>query len=275
MASFGERLSQVFKDKGQLCVGIDPSNSQLLRWGLEVNASGARDFSFELIDSAASSVGIVKPQIAFFEQFGSKGFKVLEEVLDRAKNAGLVVVADAKRGDIGSTMEGYANAWIANDGVFFCDALTVSPYLGPKGLLDTAHLAIKNQRGLFVLAATSNPEAISLQQAKDGFQTVASKAVEFAKSLSTGELGSIGVVIGATIQLEDFGISEQSLVKVPVLMPGFGSQGVDLKSARNLFPQIRNNLICSASRSIAGDSRKGLEQRISAAVSELELGLST
>ena len=261
--------------KGQLCVGIDPSVAQLSKWGLELSANGAKDFSLELIDAASNGAGIVKIQVAFFEQFGASGFQALDAVLRRANQAELLVIADAKRGDIGSTMEGYAKSWLTNDGGFLTDAVTVSPFLGSKGLEETADFARKNEKGLFVLAATSNLEAGPVQKAVYENRTVAFQVVEFAHSQVSGELGSIGVVIGATVRLSEFGISEEALLKVPILVPGFGAQGVGLSKAKEIFPRNSQSLICTASRSLAGDSREGLHQRIRAASTELQLGLST
>lgn len=274
VASFGQRLKDCFSRNGQLCVGIDPSSSQLSKWGLEVSATGAKNFGYELIEASSGEVGIIKVQVAFFEQFGPAGFQALDEVLRRANQAKLLVIADAKRGDIGSTMEGYAKSWLGDQGGFLCDAVTVSPFLGPAALNETALFARQNNKGIFVLSATSNPEAPSVQQARYQNQTVSSSVAHFAKSHSAGEFGSIGLVIGATVNLDDFGLSEEALFGLPILVPGFGAQGASLGRAKDIFPRLTENIICSASRSIAGDSREGLFQRIQAASEELRLGLS-
>lgn len=274
MADFGQRLRDTFLRKGQLCVGIDPSVSQLSKWGLEISAAGAREFAYELIDASRREVGIVKIQVAFFEQFGPEGFGVLGDVLRRASQSELLVIADAKRGDIGSTMEGYARSWLSNEACFVCDALTVSPYLGPSSLHDTAEFAIKNEKGLFLLAATSNPEAGAVQRAISDQQSVGAKVADFAQAYSSGALGSIGLVIGATVRLDDYGLSEKHLQDLPILVPGFGAQGVSLRNAKDIFGEVSRNIVCSVSRSIAGDSREGLLQRIQEASMELKLGLA-
>ncbi len=273
MSSFGTRLSQAFQSKGQLCVGIDPSFEQLESWNLPQSAEGARTFAMALLDAAAVQVALVKPQVAYFEQFGAEGFKILAEVMQEASSRELMVIADAKRGDIGSTMTGYANAWLSQEAVFACDALTVSPYLGPESLNETVLTALDNNRGLFVLSATSNPEASGLQAAITAGSSVAKSVYDYAKTHCTGEVGSIGVVIGATVECSTLGIDTSEVSNVPVLVPGFGSQGVELSSAATVLGSLASVSICSVSRSIAGATREGLSQRLAAAKSELEIGL--
>jgi orotidine-5'-phosphate decarboxylase len=273
VSSFGKRLFETFEQTGQLCVGIDPSSDQLHSWGLPVSASGAKSFTRSILDAAQGIVGIVKFQVGFFEQFGPEGFNVLSDLLFDAKSRDLVVIADAKRGDIGSTMSGYAMAWISGEAPFVCDALTVSPYLGPDSLAETATLALENNRGLFVLAATSNPEASTLQSSISDGRTVASRILEFAGSYSNAGLGSIGVVVGATVNAADLGLDFSQNVNVPVLVPGFGAQGADLSKARSLLSGYADTAICNVSRSVAGSSLEGLTSRVSKAKAELEVGL--
>ena len=273
VSSFSVRLIQGFRLRGQLCVGIDPSFEQLRSWGLPESAEGARSFALSILDAAADQVAVVKPQVAFFEQFGPEGFKVLADVLNEASSRELLVIADAKRGDIGSTMDGYAKAWLSEEAVFACDALTVSPYLGPESLNQTVESALTNNRGLFILAATSNPEAGSLQSAIASGSSVAKAVYDYASDQSEGELGSVGVVIGATVDCSALGIDVAKSSNVPVLVPGFGSQGVDLSNAGHLLKAFAPVSICSVSRSVAGSTKQGLAERISIAKSELEIGL--
>lgn len=112
MTGFGQRLRRALDEHGPLCVGIDPHEALLRAWGLGVDAAGVREFGLRTVDAAAGRVGIVKPQVAFFERFGSAGFAALEDVIAAARAADLIVIADAKRGDIGTTMDGYAAAWL-------------------------------------------------------------------------------------------------------------------------------------------------------------------
>ena len=273
MSSFGQRLLNTFEQKGQLCIGIDPSIDQLRSWGLPISAEGAKSFSFSMLDAAQDNVGIVKFQVGFFEQFGPEGFSHLSELLADAKSRNLVVIADAKRGDIGSTMSGYATAWLSREAAFACDALTVSPYLGSDSLAETANVALENNRGLFVLAATSNPEAQTLQSAMRDGRTVARSVLEFAEQYSGAGLGSIGVVVGATVNDVDLGLDFSTSLKIPVLVPGFGAQGASLMEARSLLSGYANTAICNVSRLVAGTSLDGLSSRISKAKADLEVGL--
>jgi orotidine-5'-phosphate decarboxylase len=273
VSSFGQRLLKTFEQKGQLCIGIDPSIDQLRSWGLPISAEGAKSFSFSMLDAIQDDVGIVKFQVGFFEQFGPEGFSHLSELLADAKSRELVVVADAKRGDIGSTMSGYATAWLSREAAFACDALTVSPYLGSDSLAETANVALENNRGLFVLAATSNPEASALQSAIRDGRTVARSVLDFAQQYSGAGLGSIGVVVGATVNDVDLGLDFSGSLKIPVLVPGFGAQGASLMEARSLLSGYANTAICNVSRLVAGASLDGLSSRVSKAKADLEVGL--
>ena len=273
VASFGMRLLETFEQKGQLCVGIDPSTEQLNSWGLPASAEGAKSFSLSMLEAAQGNVGIVKFQVGFFEQFGPDGFSVLSQLFVDAKSRDLVVIADAKRGDIGSTMSGYARAWLSSEAAFVCDALTVSPYLGPDSLAETATLALENNRGLFVLAGTSNPEATALQSSIRQGRTVANSVLDFAGSYSSAGLGSIGVVVGATVNAADLGLDFESSLNFPVLVPGFGAQGAALSKARSLLPGYADTAICNVSRLVAGASLEGLDSRVLKAKVELEVGL--
>ena len=273
MSSFGQRLLKTFDQRGQLCVGIDPSIDQLRSWGLPISAEGAKSFSFSMLDAAQDNVGIVKFQVGFFEQFGPEGFSHLSELLADAKSRNLVVIADAKRGDIGSTMSGYATAWLSHEAAFACDALTVSPYLGSDSLAETANVALENDRGLFLLAATSNPEAPTLQSAMRDGRTVARSVLDFADQYSGAGLGSIGVVVGATVNDVDLGLDFSDRLKIPVLVPGFGAQGASLTEARSLLSGYADTAICNVSRLVAGSSLDGLSSRVSKAKADLEVGL--
>ena len=273
MPSFGERLLGVFESHGHLCIGIDPSESQLRSWELPDSAQGAKDFAFSILDAIQEHVGIIKPQVAYFEQFGSEGLAALTEVLEEAQSRRLLVIADAKRGDIGSTMEAYSRAWLGSEAVFVCDALTVSPYLGLDSLNDTVEVAMQNNRGLFVLAATSNPEAFPIQSSIQNGQSIAANVLSFASSNVKDKLGSVGAVLGATVKFSEFGIDVSVEPSFPVLVPGFGSQGARLLEARKSLDAYASVSVCSVSRSVAGDSSIGLEDRVLKAKSELERGL--
>jgi orotidine-5'-phosphate decarboxylase len=272
--SFGSRLQNAFDTQGHLCVGIDPSAQQLSSWGLPFDSRGIESFSKQIVDSCHKKVGIVKFQVAFFEQFGSAGFSVLEKLSSYASSAGLLVIADAKRGDIGTTIEGYAQAWLTRDAIFHADALTLSPYLGAEALAPAVDLAVANRKGVFILCATSNTEASNLQTSVGSAgKLVAKQIADYAARANTDKLGSVGLVIGANTKLPEFGLIESEMAQTPILAPGYGHQGARLTEAEKIFGSLAGNLICSASRSIAGTSPAGVSLRIQEAKLELSKGL--
>ena len=217
---FGDRLAAVFSDFGQLCVGIDPHPYLLDSWGLPDTADGLREFGLRVVAAAAGIVGIVKPQVAFFERHGAAGYASLEIVLAAARMAGLLVIADVKRGDLGSTVEAYARAWLTPGGSLEADAMTISVFQGVGSIAAPIAIARQHGKGLFVLAATSNPESEAIQTAtiKTGEQhglTVAAGIVNDVvelnrvapETLGSKTLGSIGVVLGATVDFANYGIA--------------------------------------------------------------------
>ncbi|MEZ3160224.1 orotidine-5'-phosphate decarboxylase [Microbacterium sp. BWT-B31] len=270
---FGARLRAALDAYGPLCVGIDPHVSLLEEWGLDASASGTREFGLHVVEAAAGRVGFVKPQVAFFERFGSAGFAALEDVLRAARAAGLVVIADAKRGDIGSTMDGYAAAWLAEGAPLEADAVTLSPYLGPDSLRDTLTFAVRAGKGAFVLAATSNPEAFALQSARTvdvaatDDQSVAERVARDVGWINgsaafSGSLGPIGLVVGATVDRSAVGLSDEALTGAPLLVPGFGAQGASPSEIMALFGALTPNVVASESRSILSAGPAGLVARI-------------
>lgn len=165
--TFGERLRVTMDTFGAVCVGIDPHPELLTAWGLPVAAEGVREFARTCVAAFAGRVAAVKPQSAFFEEYGSAGVAVLEEILADFHSAGTPVILDVKRGDIGSTMAGYARAYLADQAPLAADAITVSPYLGFRSLSPAMDLAAATHRGVFVLALTSNPEGRDVQHVAD------------------------------------------------------------------------------------------------------------
>ena len=273
--SFGERLFKTFASSGQLCVGMDPSVEQLRKWGLPESAAGAETFCNQIIDNCIGEIGLLKPQVSFFEQFGSLGFAALERVLVRASEAGFIVVADAKRGDIGTTMDGYARAWLSTEGPFVADAVTVSPYLGAESLDPTIAFASSNSKGVFILAATSNPEGKVLQSSvSENQRSIASNVASYAAGFNKESLGSVGLVIGAQANLIDMAIDPKKLIHTPILAPGFGAQGAKLSNARSILGELADVAVFSVSRSVAGESPVGLRERVQSSKAELGIGLS-
>jgi len=256
--AFGARLHEAMATHGPLCAGIDPHRALVEAWGLTYDVAGLERFALTCVEAFAGRVAVVKPQSAFFEVFGSRGLVVLERVLTELRDAGTLTILDAKRGDIGSTMAAYAQAYLGTDAVAPPDALTVSPYLGYESLRPAIDLAEQNGRGLFVLALTSNPEGAGVQHAVRDGESVAASIVHGARddnaaARGRGELGSIGLVIGATVgaAVHDLGLD---LVEAatPVLAPGFGAQGGTVESLAATFGAAQGQVLASSSREILG-----------------------
>lgn len=269
MTTFGERLREVAATRGRLCVGIDPHPGLLAAWGLRDDIAGLRSFSRTCVAAFADTAALVKPQVAFYERFGSAGFAVLEETIAELRAAGCLVVSDAKRGDIGSTMSGYATAWLGDDSPLLSDAVTVSPYLGVGALAPVFDLAEETGRGVFVLAATSNPEAVSLQSTTDpAGRTLAQRVVDEvadrnAAHLVRGEAGNLGVVVGATLTSPP----DLSALNGPVLLPGVGAQGAGAQDVDRIAAGVAELAFPNISRAIlsAGPEVADLQKQVSVA----------
>lgn len=271
-STFGERLVSAGAERGRLCVGIDPHAHLLRAWGLNDDVDGLRRFARTCVEAFAETVAVVKPQVAFFERFGSAGFAVLEETLRDLREAGCLTLADAKRGDIGSTMAGYAAAWLSDDSPLSADAVTVSPYLGVGSLQPVFDLAEEKGRGVFVLAATSNPEAVAFQSITDEegvtlAQGVVNQCAALNAAYKAAERpGNVGVVVGATLAQPPV-LNE---LNGPVLLPGVGAQGAtaqDVKVITAAAPQLG---FANVSRSVlsAGPQVVDLREAVKSALAE-------
>lgn len=281
--TFSKKLETAFRSQGQLCVGIDPHDDLLTDNGFERSAEGLLDFSLKMLDELVDSASIVKPQVSFFERFGSAGFIVLEQVLQRASAMGFLVIADAKRGDIGSTMEAYSDAWLAKDAPFVCDALTVSPYLGVGALAPAIAAASERGKGLFVLAATSNPEGLSLQASRGRARSVARQVADEVETFNlntagtNSHFGHVGLVIGATVNLTEVELQDinqdRATLRSPILAPGFGFQGGSLADAKRIFGPLSSDVIYTISRSAMADGLLGLKSNTARAQDVLRSAL--
>ena len=264
---FGARLAAAMAVHGPLCVGIDPHPALLTAWGLTDDAAGLRTFALTVLEAVGGRVAAVKPQSALFERHGSRGVAVLEEVVTAGRETGTLVVVDAKRGDIGSTMDAYADAYLRDGSPLAGDALTVSPFLGFGSLEPAVAAARATGRGLFVLALTSNPEGAQVQHATepDGTSVAARiahevgllNAVDLAglhgldDDATAQLLGSFGLVIGATIgdAAQRLGI-DLSAVRGPLLAPGVGAQGAGAAELAQVFGSARHAVLASSSRGV-------------------------
>lgn len=278
---FGDRLQTAFQQFGHLCVGIDPHPFLLNEWELDDTSVSLREFSLRVIDASVGQVGIIKPQVAFFERHGAKGMEALEYIIRRARNAGLLVISDCKRGDIGSTMEAYAQAWLTPGWNLESDAITVSPYLGSGALSPTVEYALRHNKGVFVLAATSNPEAAVLQTAQvtqgihQGKTVAAAMMSDVARwTTELSPTNSVGAVLGATLELSALGIQPEDYPSVPVLAPGFGFQGARVEDAQSLFGNLTKNLIVSETRSVLSAGREGVLEAVTRRAGEVASALA-
>jgi len=277
MTSYIERLhARIRTRKTAALVGLDP------RWDLlpieirrraeqrggEANAMRAaayEEFCQRVIDVVAPLVPAVKPQSAFFEDCGSAGVETLARIIRYARNAGLIVICDAKRGDIGSTAEAYAAAYLAGDdpdaAPFAADALTVNPYLGVDSLLPFVKRGNMVGAGIYVLVRTSNPGARDFQDRQTGGETlfagVAREIETLAQQSVAGDgYGSVGAVVGATYP-EELGQLRTIMPHVPLLVPGYGSQGGTSQDVAAAFDSRGLGGLINSSRGILFGFQKG------------------
>lgn len=270
-APFGLRLQQAMRDLGPLCAGIDPHRGLLESWGLAYDLDGLRRFTETCVEAFGGTVAAVKPQSAFFEVFGSRGVAVLEEALVALRERGTLTVLDVKRGDIGTTVAAYAEAFVGAAAPAPADAITLSPYLGYESLRPAIDLAHATGRGVFVLALTSNPEGAGVQHARgaDG-RSVAGTVAEGAgrdneAARARGELGSVGLVVGATVgsAVTDLDI-DLAASGGPMLAPGLGAQGAGAEDVRRVFGAALPQVLASSSRDVlrAGPGVAALRARV-------------
>jgi orotidine-5'-phosphate decarboxylase len=281
--SFGARLRAAMDELGPLCAGIDPHPGLLAHWGLDETVQGLETFAMTCVDAFAGTVAVVKPQSAFFERFGSAGIAVLERTLAALREAGTLSLLDVKRGDIGSTMAAYAHAYLSQGSSLRSDAITVSPFLGFESLRPALDLAHESGRGIFVLALTSNPEGAQVQHAFNDGRSVAGAIVDGVTSQnatdgSAGVLGSVGLVIGATVgdAVRNLGL-DLAAANAPLLAPGVGAQGATTADLRSVFGAARDNVLASSSREIlrAGPDVAKLKAAARHTAQQLNVILST
>ena len=243
--AFFDRLDSAVASHGAFCVGLDPSADVLARWGLDDDAGGCERVGRTTIDAVTDVAAIAKCQVAFFERHGAAGYRALERVLAHARSAGILVIGDAKRGDVSPTNAGYAEAWLTDGSPLRVDALTVSCYLGARALLPAFEQAHESGRGVFAVAASSNDEGRALQSARmdDGMSVEGALLIELGaitRELDGDGAASrcIGAVIGANrrpVGIEQF--------DGPVLIPGLGAQGHDVREVAELRATLRHDAV--------------------------------
>ncbi len=275
---FGVRLRAAMVEHGPLCAGIDPHRGLVESWGLTYDLAGLERFTMTCVEAFGGAVAAVKPQSAFFEVFGAKGVAVLERALAELRSAGTLTVLDVKRGDIGTTVAAYGEAFLGTDAPTAADAITLSPYLGYDSLRPAIDLAHATGRGVFVLALTSNPEGVDVQHARlaDG-RSVAGAVAEGAahdnaEDRAAGRLGSVGLVVGATVgsAVADLAVDLPSMGG-PILAPGLGAQGATAEDVRSVFAGALPQVLASSSRDVlrAGPDVTALRGRARAVAGEV------
>lgn len=267
-----ELQKQITKKNSRLCVGLDPrlellpkeiTSIYFNKYGETPKAAALAitHFHKEVIDVITPHVPIIKPQSAFFEQFGPDGMTSLQETILYAKEKGLLVLLDVKRGDIDSTAQAYANAYLgkttignSSQMIYVADAITVNPFLGIDTLEPFFQTAKKYGKGIFVLVKTSNSGSADFQDLKAGSQTVSERIALLLNKKVQEERGNntysnFGAVVGATFP--DIAKKLRSLLPNSFfLVPGYGVQGAKLENLQYFFQKNGNGAIINASRSI-------------------------
>ncbi|MGO8859550.1 MAG: orotidine-5'-phosphate decarboxylase [Acidimicrobiales bacterium] len=261
--SFGDRVVEAVGRLGPLCAGVDPSADLLGAWGLTDDVKGLRAFCATCIEAFAGVAPVVKPQVAFFERHGSAGVGELERFLADAAGAGLLVVADAKRGDIDTTAAAYGDAWLGPGSPLAADAVTVHPYLGLAALAPLVNLAGRTGRGVIVVTRSSNPEGRLIQEAvtRSGESVEESLLEEIAAWNRSPEIpaGTVGAVIGATLARSSFPLSQLGGV---ILAPGLGAQGATPRDVADRFGECApGSVLASTSRSLLAAGPKTADLR--------------
>ena len=255
MKSFAQRFLELAGLRSSFCLGIDPTPQLLKAWNLPHTADGLAQMCETVVTAAEDRLAIVKPQIAFFERFGSKGIQVLEKLIDAFHERGTLVLVDGKRGDIGSTVEAYAQAYLGAASAFRADAITVHAYLGFGSLKPLLTHAVDAGAGVFVVVRSSNVEGTALQTAvlnHDGrtvADSLADMITEFNQQTSGSEIGPVGAVVGATIE-NDLLPTLDRLAQSLILAPGIGHQGATFEDLRRRFKRHAARAIPSSSRAV-------------------------
>jgi orotidine-5'-phosphate decarboxylase len=252
---FAVRFAAVRSRFGPLVWGIDPSGSLLDAWHLGDTPDGLDRFVDIVLAAAIGTVGLVKPQAAFYERHGWRGFRTLHRLIGEARSAGMLVIVDAKRGDVGSTNDAYAEAYLGTDAPLAADALTVHPYLG-LGAMD-AFVSRAHQAGscLLVVTRSSNPEGRSVQSASSRPGTTVEEELLTAigalnSRLAPGEIGPIGAVVGPTHMEPALDLVAPNGL---FLAPGVGAQGATPDDVAQVFAACPDRVMPSASRSLLVD----------------------
>lgn len=253
MMSFADRFLDLAQRRSPLCLGLDPSAELVAQWGFDPDARGLSRFCHTVLEAAGDRIAVVKPQTGFFERLGAPGMAVLSEAVARIRAQGALGLIDAKRGDVASTMVGYAEGLAGVESGFGGDAVTLTAYLGFDALRPVFDLAARRGAAVFVVVRSSNPEGHALQDARraDGrgvAEALADDITAYNAALGPG-LGPVGAVVGATIDSERAAIFAR-LPCALILAPGVGDQGASMADVGARFGPVIGHTLPSVSRSI-------------------------
>jgi orotidine-5'-phosphate decarboxylase len=270
--SFARRFAAVRAAQGPLVFGLDPSADLLESWGLGDSADGLDGFADIVLAAAAGPVGIVKPQSAFYERHGWRGVRTLQRLIASARGAGLLVILDVKRGDVGSTNDAYAEAYLGKGAPLAADAITLHPYLGLDAMGTFVSRAAESGSCVLIVTRSSNPDGRLIQAA----QTATDSSVEqqllldigaLNTRLAPGEIGPVGAVVGPTHLRPELDFAAANCV---FLAPGVGAQGATPADVAEVFAACPDRVMPSASRSLlsAGPDVGRLRDALSALAAE-------
>jgi orotidine-5'-phosphate decarboxylase len=250
--TFASRFREVRAKYGPLVWGLDPSGSILGDWGLGDTPDGLDRFADIALSAAVGTVGLVKPQAAFYERHGWRGMRTLQRLVSEARSAGLLVILDAKRGDVGSTNDAYAEAYLGADAPLQADALTVHPYLGVGAMDSFITRAHESASCLLIVTRSSNPEGRAVQSASSpsGRSVEEQLLVDIGKvnaELAPGHIGPIGAVIGPTHMDPELDLITSQAI---FLAPGVGTQGASPEDVARVFGSCPDRVMPSASRTL-------------------------
>jgi orotidine-5'-phosphate decarboxylase len=253
--SFAFRFAAVRSKYGPLAWGLDPSGAILEQWGLGDTPEGLDRFVDIALQAAVGTVGLVKPQSAFYERHGWRGVRTLQRLVAEGRSAGLLVIVDAKRGDVGSTNDAYAEAFLGKDAPLACDALTVHPYLGLGAMGAFVTRAHDAGSCLLVVTRSSNPEGRAVQSALSPSgrfveQEMLDEIGALNAQLTPGGIGPVGAVVGPTHMDPKLDLVAAHGI---FLAPGVGAQGATSEDVARVFTSCQNLVVPSASRSLLAD----------------------
>lgn len=246
--SFATRFAAARSALGPLVWGLDPAADLLQAWGLGDTADGLDRFADIILEAAPGVVGLVKPQSAFFERHGWRGIRTLQRLIEGARSAGLLVILDVKRGDVGSTNDAYADAYLGKDAPLAVDALTVHPYLGLGAMGAFVSRAQESGSCVLVVTRSSNPEGRPVQAPVEWH--LLRDIGRLNAELSPGELGPVGAVVAPTHVDPELDLSSAQCL---FLAPGVGAQGATPADVARAFAACQDRVMPAASRSLLVD----------------------